>query len=107
MHNILDDGNIDTEILKDHKNLFDKMEENEVQADIDNPTTYLIKPGSSEEKDLNYSNIEDITLESESEESLSLEDKEKEMILKALKKNNNKRKYAAIDLGISELTLYM
>ena len=106
VHNILDDGNIDTEILKDHKNLFDKMEENEVQADIDNPTTYLIKPGSSEEKDLNYSNIEDITLESESEESLSLEDKEKEMILKALKKNNNKRKYAAKDLGISERTLY-
>jgi transcriptional regulator with PAS, ATPase and Fis domain len=42
----------------------------------------------------------------EVEESLSLEDKEKEMILKALKKHNNKRKYAAMDLGISERTLY-
>jgi DNA-binding NtrC family response regulator len=28
------------------------------------------------------------------------------MILKALKKNHNRRKYAARDLGISERTLY-
>ena len=40
------------------------------------------------------------------EESLSLNDKEKEMIIKALEKHNNKRKYAANDLGISERTLY-
>lgn len=49
--------------------------------------------------------IEDISHES-AEESLSLDAKEKEMILKALRKNNNKRKYAAMDLGISERTLY-
>ena len=30
----------------------------------------------------------------------------KELIIKALRKNNNKRKYAARDLGISERTLY-
>ena len=40
------------------------------------------------------------------EESLSLEDKEVEMIRKALQKHNGKRKYAAEDLGISERTLY-
>lgn len=40
------------------------------------------------------------------EESLSIEKKEKELIIKALQKNNNKRKYAAQDLGISERTLY-
>lgn len=40
------------------------------------------------------------------EENFSLEDTEKEMIVKALKKHNNKRKYAAQDLGISERTLY-
>tara|TARA_B100000676_G_scaffold312887_1_gene389574 strand:- start:112 stop:1329 length:1218 start_codon:yes stop_codon:yes gene_type:complete len=39
-------------------------------------------------------------------ESLSIESKEKELIIKALFKNNNKRKYAAKDLGISERTLY-
>jgi len=49
--------------------------------------------------------VEDIPHETE-EETLSLEAKEKEMILKALKKHHNKRKYAAHDLGISERTLY-
>jgi len=39
-------------------------------------------------------------------ESLKLSDKEKELIIKALKKHQNKRKYAAKDLGISERTLY-
>lgn len=40
------------------------------------------------------------------EESLSLENKEKELIKKALEKHRGKRKYAAQDLGISERTLY-
>jgi len=40
------------------------------------------------------------------EESLSLEDKEKELIMKALEKHSGKRKNAAIELGISERTLY-
>ena len=50
-------------------------------------------------------NIEDISHETE-EESLSLEKNEKDMIIKSLKKNNFKRKYAAMSLGISERTLY-
>ncbi|MDX9848599.1 MAG: sigma-54 dependent transcriptional regulator [Tenuifilaceae bacterium] len=40
------------------------------------------------------------------EESLSLADKEIEMIKKALEKYNGKRRQAALDLGISERTLY-
>ncbi len=40
------------------------------------------------------------------EESLSLEEKEIELIKKALEKHNGKRKYAAQELGISERTLY-
>ena len=40
------------------------------------------------------------------EESLSLEDMEKDMIKKALKKHNGRRKDASVDLGISERTLY-
>jgi len=40
------------------------------------------------------------------EESLLLEDKEKEFILKALEKYHGKRKLAATELGISERTLY-
>ncbi len=42
----------------------------------------------------------------EVEESLSLEDMEKEMIRKALKKHNGRRKDAAQELKISERTLY-
>jgi len=42
----------------------------------------------------------------EVEESLSLADKEKEFIIKALEKHRNKRKNAAKELGISERTLY-
>jgi len=44
--------------------------------------------------------------EEEVEESLSIEDKEKELIHKALDKYKGKRKYAARELGISERTLY-
>jgi transcriptional regulator with PAS, ATPase and Fis domain len=40
------------------------------------------------------------------EESLSIIDKEKELIIKALKKHRSKRRDAALDLGISERTLY-
>src|SRR5688500_5701543 len=42
----------------------------------------------------------------EVEESLNIMDKEKELIIKALKKHKGKRKDAAMDLGISERTLY-
>lgn len=42
----------------------------------------------------------------EVEESLSLEEQEKELIHKALEKHHGKRKYAALELGISERTLY-
>ncbi|MCD7850954.1 MAG: sigma-54-dependent Fis family transcriptional regulator, partial [Parabacteroides sp.] len=42
----------------------------------------------------------------EEEETLSLEEVEKEMIRKALEKHNGRRKNAAADLKISERTLY-
>lgn len=47
-----------------------------------------------------------ITPEEIIEETFSLEEREKETILKALKKNAGKRKQTALDLGISERTLY-
>jgi len=58
-----------------------------------------------EEDDMDFEKVLDISHETE-EESLLLEQQEKEMILKALKKNHNRRKNAARDLGISERTLY-
>ena len=49
-----------------------------------------------------YDFAEDI----EESENLSLQEKEVEMIRRSLEKNNNKRKLAAKELGISERTLY-
>lgn len=49
---------------------------------------------------------DDIHEHEEVEESLNIMDKEKELILKALRKHKGKRKDAASDLGISERTLY-
>lgn len=49
---------------------------------------------------------EDFETHEEVEESLSLEDQEKDLIRKALEKHRGKRKYAAQELGISERTLY-
>ncbi len=49
---------------------------------------------------------DDIQDHVEVEESLNIMDKEKELIIKALKKHKSKRKDAAMDLGISERTLY-
>jgi DNA-binding NtrC family response regulator len=51
-------------------------------------------------------NNNDIHEHVEVEESLNIIDKEKELIIKALKKHRSKRKDAALDLGISERTLY-
>ena len=48
----------------------------------------------------------DIHDHEEVDESLNIMDKEKELIIKALKKHRSKRKDAALDLGISERTLY-
>ncbi|WP_300604653.1 sigma-54 dependent transcriptional regulator [Niabella sp.] len=42
----------------------------------------------------------------EVDESLNIMEKEKELIIKALKKHKGKRKDASLDLGISERTLY-
>ncbi len=51
-------------------------------------------------------NDNNIQQHEEVEESLSIMDKEKELIIKALKKHRGKRRDASLDLGISERTLY-
>jgi DNA-binding NtrC family response regulator len=89
------------QMLHEHRELF-----HNVSNEPGSENTYLLKPLQKDNKEpIHIDKIEDIPHETE-EESLSLEHQEKEMIMKALKKNNNKRKYAARDLGISERTLY-
>ena len=106
VNGIISEEDFDTEVLKEQSSTMDSLEREPVKDDDEKTTALLIKPNTDPAKDFVYSNVEDISHETESEESLSLEEKEKELIIKALKKNNNKRKYAAKDLGISERTLY-
>jgi transcriptional regulator with PAS, ATPase and Fis domain len=54
----------------------------------------------------NNNNHSDIDEHQEVEESLSIMDAEKDLIIKALKKHRGKRRDASTDLGISERTLY-
>ncbi len=69
-----------------------------------------LKPalGSSQPVVLNNPNSVNRAIDEhhEIEESLSIMDAEKELIIKALKKHRGKRRDAASDLGISERTLY-
>jgi transcriptional regulator with PAS, ATPase and Fis domain len=76
-------------------------EEEETQFPTYRPTASTPKPiiiGHGNKS--NYNVIEEV------EESLSIKDMEKDLILKALKKHRGKRKIAAEELGISERTLY-
>lgn len=106
-------GNLNTSILQKHQGLFEDIETKiPSQESSESPSPYTVplvlepqKSGNLDDLDYEEDIIEDI-LHEEDDNSLSLERKEKEMILKALRKHNNKRKYAAQDLGISERTLY-
>ncbi|WP_221390680.1 sigma-54-dependent Fis family transcriptional regulator [Dyadobacter sp. NIV53] len=110
--NVLENEKYGGEILKDHQELFSSLNNNDPV--VTTPTiepSRLLSPYPQRNVDLDRysderSEIEDVVHVTAEEESLSLEDKEKEMIIKALRKNNNKRKYAASALGISERTLY-
>lgn len=80
--------------------LTDIIEENDSQNDVE-----ILEldetPNQNQSKD-KYHFAEEI----QEEETLSLKDKELELIKKALEKNNGKRKAAADELGVSERTLY-
>jgi transcriptional regulator with PAS, ATPase and Fis domain len=69
------------------------------------PQVYMPQ-GSMQPVILQHDHDGEIHQHEEVEESLNIMDKEKELIIKALKKHKGKRKDAASDLGISERTLY-
>lgn len=66
---------------------------------------YLNQPSSNNMQPMILSE-DSIQHHEEIEESLNIMDKEKELIVKALKKHKGKRRDASLDLGISERTLY-
>ena len=119
LYKILFDMKSDMNDLK--KLVFNLLQRGEVDVAFDESNTRVIKNLFREAGENIVSNIKDepeadIALRKEREdiqdteeiveESLSLADKEVEMIKKALEKFNGKRKPAANELGISERTLY-
>ncbi len=94
---MVENGNIRETIFKEHK-------EDAFQPLIATPQHNLQPVIMSNKNDVPAHNA--IHDHVEIEESLNIMDKEKELIIKALKKHRSRRKDAAIDLGISERTLY-
>jgi transcriptional regulator with PAS, ATPase and Fis domain len=94
---LMQSGSID-KVQEENHQLIEKIYQEQHQQNT--PVEVVQIPENSTQN--NYDFIETI----EEDESLSLQDKEIEMIRKSLEKNNNKRKLAAKELGISERTLY-
>ncbi len=90
---------------KDQTSMVNRFYQDVSQSTINQPR--MLPPANNPDPDFTVGN-QDFDFESheEVEESLSLEDREKELIQKALDKHRGKRKYAASELGISERTLY-
>lgn len=90
-------------IMNNDTNPLPNKSKNYIQENnnLTNESLIINKPSSSTENQ--YQEVTELVNENE---SLNIESKEKELIIKALIKNKNKRKYAAKDLGISERTLY-
>jgi transcriptional regulator with PAS, ATPase and Fis domain len=110
--NLLDDDDIEnrSEVLEKHGNLFNSLSITEdkfepAQEKVSDAPVIIDTPLENN-SNFEIKNYEDVAHETEDDDSLSIEKKEKELIIKALRKNRNRRKNAAKDLGISERTLY-
>lgn len=119
LYKILFDMKSDMNDLK--KLVYDLIQHGDIDASVDESSTRIMKNLIRENQERRRSAIHDEgapefagrsgidniqDTEEIVEESLSLTDKEVEMIRKALEKFNGKRKLAAHELGISERTLY-
>ncbi|MFM6938774.1 MAG: sigma-54 interaction domain-containing protein [Aquirufa sp.] len=97
------------DILHENPNLFADLRPTE---DLHKGLALPVQRADEPHEQMEYVNEEPIDLNYEEvispsqDVTLSLEKQEKEIIIRALKKNKNKRKHAAKDLGISERTLY-
>ena len=90
-----------SEFQKNNENLIQKVYEQ--NNELKNYPTINVNDNQTKEiKDNNYQYVQEL----DSQETLSLHDKELELIKKSLEKHEGKRKLAAEELGISERTLY-
>jgi len=100
VNELMDNGGSPMELNEEQTQLVTKLyteAETRIEPTVSTPPSYPVNR-------LEETAIEDT--EEIVEESLSLVDKEIELIIKALQKHGGKRKLAAQDLGISERTLY-
>ena len=103
-----------TDVQKDNEHLIQKIYGDAKEDNFETATTVddlevLSIPERTEVVEPITPEIEDkyhFAEEIEEEETLSLQDKELELIKKSLERHNGKRKLAAAELGISERTLY-
>ncbi len=104
---LMKNGNV-KDVQKQNESLIQKIYGEEEDATIEDLEVLSIAEKSSEnfeptpESQDKYHFAEEI----EEEETLSLHDKELELIKKSLERHDGKRKLAAAELGISERTLY-
>lgn len=94
---LVSDSEENTSMINSIKRLYAKSDDLDTEKPL---SAEVYKPQIINPED-DFSDHEEVE-----EESLSLADKEKEMIVKALRKHNNKRRKASEELGISERTLY-
>jgi transcriptional regulator with PAS, ATPase and Fis domain len=110
---VVESGNLNIyDVLHDNMSLFEDIKPMPEEGsrgmalpsyiEDDNQFKFDTKPKKEELEEAQFEEISSIS----TDVTLSLEKQEKEIIIRALKKNKNKRKYAAQDLGISERTLY-
>jgi transcriptional regulator with PAS, ATPase and Fis domain len=102
-----------SDVKKDNEHLIQKIygeeKDNDFEEDTIEDLEVLSIPEHTESDEPSASGNEDkyhFAEEIEEEETLSLQDKELELIKKSLERHNGKRKLAAAELGISERTLY-
>lgn len=104
---LMQEGNLNNTVHDKNAQIIHKLYNDEEEEAESLPVPYkpdvpsLSKSAPQSKADIDIQDTEEYV-----EESLSLEEKEKELILKALEKHNGKRKYASQELGISERTLY-
>ena len=101
-HELMNTSNMD-QAKEKHEGLIEKIYGDKPAQDetfqLEPPTTNIAETERFNDR---YEYAEEI----EEAETLSLQDKELELIVKALERNNGRRKAAAAELGISERTLY-
>jgi len=105
---LMEKGNTQ-DVQKDNKGLIKKIYRDDDAEDIKEELEVLSLAEENSQPVEIITNSQDkyhFAEEIEEEETLSLHDKELELIKKSLERHNGKRKLAAAELGISERTLY-